>query len=238
MRHANSFGSAGRARCVKDYRNVVRVAGHHFIRIEIRVGLIVLAADVAQFAIREQLRLGVVAHAARVVIDNQFEARALRKQVKQFVDLFLVLDDCHFDFRVVEYVLHLLRDRVLIQRHGNAAEALRGCKRPVQTRPIVADDGEVHAALETARRKSAGKPAHFIGDLLPGPALPDAQIFFADRNLVAAHAGMLKQQLGKGLGRDRTDCALRQDFPSEFAPVSVATTTLQIDCATTEWYTD
>jgi hypothetical protein len=40
---------------------------------------------------------------------------------QQFVDLLLVLYDSDADVRVFENVDHLVRDRVLIQRHRHAA---------------------------------------------------------------------------------------------------------------------
>jgi hypothetical protein len=45
--------------------------------------------------------------------------------------------------------------------------------------------------------------AHLLGDIVPGPALPDPQILLAHGRLAAAHLRMLHQQARKGIQRLR-----------------------------------
>ena len=47
-----------------------------------------------------------------------------------------------------QHVGHLVGDRVGIDRHRHGAERLAGAHRPIEPRPIAADDGEFVAALE------------------------------------------------------------------------------------------
>jgi hypothetical protein len=75
---------------------------------------------------------------------------------------------------------------------------LRRQHRPVQARTVVADDGQVHAALETECRQAARQGAHFGVDLLPVPGLPDAQVLFAERRLVRPLLAMLEQPAWEG----------------------------------------
>jgi hypothetical protein len=100
---------------------------------------------------------------------------------------------------VVEDVVVLLGDRVLVERDGDAAQRLRGGHRPVEPGPVVADDREVHPALEAERGEAAGERAHFLADLRPAPRLPDAEILLANRRMTAAHTGVMLQEARKGI---------------------------------------
>ena len=70
-----------------------------------------------------QERLGVVAHAARVFVDDVLEPGQAVLDLEQLVDLLLVLDHREAHVGVVEDVGHLVGDRVLVQRHRHAAQA-------------------------------------------------------------------------------------------------------------------
>ena len=128
--------------------------------------------------------LRVVAQPARVVEDDVREIAAAVPDLEQLVDLLLVLDDGEVHVGVVQHVDHFLGHGVLVQRHRHAAQRLRRGHRPVQARAVVADDGEIHAALEALRRQPAGQRAHLVGDLRPGPGLPDAEVLLARGRVV------------------------------------------------------
>ncbi len=123
----------------------------------------------------------VMAHAARVVVHNQFERGQPRPQRQNLIDLLLVFRHHHAGFGMVEHIGHFSRNRVLINRHSNAAKALRRQLRPVKPRAVVAD----HRQLVAAPKSTGGKPKRKVADLAvvfsPGKGLPDAQRFFADR---------------------------------------------------------
>ncbi len=156
--------------------------------------LVVGAAQAQDAVVAVQEGLRVVAQAARVVEDDVLEIRAARRDLQQLVDLLLVLDDGEVDVGVVQHVDHFLGHRVLVERHRNAAERLHRGHRPVQARAVVADDREVHPALEAQRREAAGQRAHFLRDLRPGPRLPDAEVLLARGRMAAAHLRVVLQE--------------------------------------------
>ena len=127
------------------------------------------------------------------------DARILFPEFQQFIYLFLVFDDCVVDFGIVQDELHLLGDRVLVEGHGDTAKTLGGGHSHVQAGTVITDDGQLVAPLESQGSQPAGHRPHFVEYLPPGPGLPDAQIFFAHGDLVAAHAGMIQQQFWKGI---------------------------------------
>ena len=93
--------------------------------------------------------------------------------------LFLIGGDDETRAAMAEHIFHLFGDRVLIEWHRHRADRLRGDHRPVEIRPVAADDGHeialVHAEIEQAQSQRL--------DLLrgfgPGPALPDSEVFLA-----------------------------------------------------------
>ena len=107
--------------------------------------------------IRMQIGLRVVAQPARVGVDHRFEQRAALLDRDQLVDLLLVLDDREAHLGVLQDIGHLVGDRVLVDRHRNAAQCLRCGDRPIEPRPVVADDRDLVAAPET-QRASARRP--------------------------------------------------------------------------------
>ena len=106
-------------------------------------------------------------HAARVGKDDFFEARAALFDCQQLVDLLLVLGDRKAHLGVIEDEGHLLGDRVLIDRHRHAAQSLCRGDRPIEPRPVVADDRELVAAAEPDGRQTAGE--RFDLGRLPAP---------------------------------------------------------------------
>jgi hypothetical protein len=121
----------------------------------------------------------------------------LRDRFEHLVDLLLVFDHRVSDLRVVEHVDEFHGRRVLIHGHRDPAERLRRDHRPVQARPVVADDREMHAPPEPFSGQSAGERAHLRRDFRPGPRLPDAEVFLAGRGTVAALGGVLLEQAWK-----------------------------------------
>ena len=82
----------------------------------------------------------VIADPARVVVDDQLEMRQPLAQRQDLVDLLLVLGDHDPGLRMVEDISQFGRDRILVDRHCDAAEALRRQLCPIEPRPVVADD--------------------------------------------------------------------------------------------------
>ncbi|MEC5208119.1 hypothetical protein QF022_003075 [Vogesella perlucida] len=142
----------------------------------------------------------VVAHAARVVVDDGLQRRQPVADFQQLVYLLLVFHYRHCHPGVGQRKHHFLRHRVLVQRYRNAAHALCRHDRHVQARAVVAYNRQAVAALEALGRQAQGQGTHFGGYLFPGPGLPDAEVFLAHGGALAALGGVGLQQLGKGVG--------------------------------------
>ena len=69
-----------------------------------------------------------------------------------------------------------------------APQHLRGHHRPVEPRPVGADDRDGVAALEAEPCKPDRIGAHLVEHLGPGPGLPDAEILVAERRAAAKDA--------------------------------------------------
>ena len=164
---------------------------------ESRIATLRLGAELEQLVATHELGLAVMAQAARFVVEDVHKRWALRQYLEQLVDLLLVLRDREFDGSILDRKGHLGRHRILIERYRNAAQALRRAHRGIDPGSIVADDGEVIAALETPPGEAAGQRAHLVGETPPAPGLPDSKILLADRRALRADPGMVHQQLWK-----------------------------------------
>ena len=76
------------------------------------------------------------------------ELRQPLRDRQDLVDLLLVLHRGEAHLGVGQHVGQLVGDRVGIDRHRDGAERLRRRHRPVEPRPVGADDGDGVAALE------------------------------------------------------------------------------------------
>ncbi|MNS93657.1 hypothetical protein D3C72_1278420 [compost metagenome] len=190
LAHALRFARG--ARGVQDHGRVAALARCHGGVEKARVFTVIGPAQRLQGGKGRQLRLAVMAHAAFIVIGDVGDVRIQGLEFEQLVDLLLVFDDGVADFRILQHVGHVGGRCVLVQWHGHAAQALRGQHGPVQAGTVVADDGQVHAALEADGGKAAGQRAHFLVHLGPGPGLPDAQVFFAKCGLVGPYCPVLQ----------------------------------------------
>ena len=165
-----------------------------------------------------ELAVIVVAQAPGLVIEHVPEMRQALSDRKQLVDLLLVLHDGEDDLRMVEDIGHLLRDAVGIDRDGNGAEPLGGAHRPVELRPVVADDRDLLAAPQPEILQSLGEIADMLRDFGPVPGLPDAEVLVTIGDARGALAGVAQQQFRKGVrltgGADRHDCVLPVESPS------------------------
>jgi len=194
MRENHSFRRAGGPRGVENRRRVVSAAARDFRIEECGIAAVELAPDRLQVHIARQLGLRVMPQATRIPKVNVRELGALRQDLQELVDLLLILHHRVRDLGVLEDKRHLFGDCILVERNGNTAQALRGGNRPVKPRPILADDGEVHAAPEALLYKPARKRAHFRRDLRPGPSLPNAKILFANGRTFTADLRVMDQQ--------------------------------------------
>ena len=100
---------------------------------------------------------------------------------------------------MVEDKGHLLGDQVLVDRHRHATQGLRRGDRPIESRPVVADDRQLVAAREPQPLEPGRERLHLGRSVGPAPALPDAVILLAHRRPVGALAGVRQQQFREGV---------------------------------------
>ena len=197
MALANALGFAGRPGCVQHDRHVVRFSFRDFLVKETGMREIELAAH---FCDRVVARHAVVmAQSARIVVVDVRKCRNLRLCLEQLVDLLLIFGDRVDDSRIVQHIDKLGCRCILIHRNRDPAERIGCHHRPVQTRPVVTDDREMHPALEALGSEPAGECANLLRDFGPRPCLPDAEILFARRRMMGPHAGVLQQKPWKGV---------------------------------------
>src|SRR5215831_4704132 len=105
---------------------------------------------------------------------------------------------------MIEDVGHLLGDGIGIDRYRNGAQRLRGAHRPVEARPVGADDRGLVAPLETELLQTERKRAHLLEHLRPGPHLPDPEVLVPIGRAARIKASVADQELGErvcGFGR-------------------------------------
>ncbi len=199
----HALGLAGRARGVEHGGGVLRLhRGDGGVQ-KAGVPGRVFVAQRFQLFIRHQHVVGVVAQAARIVEHHAPERGALFADLQHLVDLFLVLDHGDADLGVLQHVDHFLGHGVLVERHRDRAQRLRGHHGHVQARPVLADHGHVHAGLDAQGGQAIGDAPYVLGHFRPRNGLPDPQIFFAYRGPRPAHLGMREQQRRKSIRRRR-----------------------------------
>ncbi len=156
-----------------------------------------VAASGQQRIVGGQAGLAVAAQAARVVVVDAFQRRALRADLQQLVHLLLVFHHGKAHFCVVQRKDALSGHRVLVQRHRNGAQRLRCQHGGVQAWPVGADQHQVLAALQACQVQAGRNLLDLHRQLRPAVRLPDAVFLFAQRCGSGALGGVLEQQLRK-----------------------------------------
>jgi hypothetical protein len=193
------------ARRVGEHRDVVGRALLH-LGFEMAGMLRVEAAPLFQHA-RERAQDGIVVEGepARIVEDDPLQLGQLGLERQRLVDLLLVLGDDDRGLGVIEHVDQLGRDRILVDRHRDAAQRLRRQLREVELWAVVADNRELVATLEAECRKAEREVAHVVAIGSPVVGLPDAARLLADAGAVGILLGVALQQLGQRRGPGLVD---------------------------------
>ena len=134
---------------------------------------------------RMQVAVVVVAQAAPLVVDHLLELGQAIHDRHDLVDLLLVLDRGEAHLGVRQHEGEFVGHRVGIDRHRHRAEHLRRHHRPIELRPVGADDGDGLAALEAEPVQADRIGAHDLERLAPGPSLPNAEILVPHRRPIA-----------------------------------------------------
>src|SRR5579864_2921569 len=99
---------------------------------------------------------------------------------------------------MIEHIGKLGRDRVLVDRDGNPAEALRGELREIEAWPVFADDRQLVARPKACGGKAAREIAHLLPIAPPAIGLPDAKILLAQGRTIGHPLGIAAEQLREG----------------------------------------
>jgi hypothetical protein len=125
----------------------------------------------------------------------------LLPNAQELVDLLLVLRDGEPRLGVVDDVGQLLLDGVLVERHRDAAERLRGEDGPVQLGAVVADHGHLVAPGEPERGQPQGDPSASLVVVPPRVSLPDTEVLLPDGDTASPPLGVVPDELGERVER-------------------------------------
>ena len=199
------------SRCGADPRHIFRFRIFH-VPFELS-GMILFVAlpdldDVGK--IGEQVRI-VFGHPLRVVVDDLFYIRQVFLHVEDLVDLLLILGDDEFRLGVVDDVGDLFQDRILIYAGSESAGRLRGELGDDPFGLVVADDGNLVSRLKAEAYHAERKIFYLFEVLFPGKGLPDAEVFFPERDFPSSVLFCLfQEQLGKCIRRHVPSATVRE----------------------------
>ncbi|MCP1730525.1 hypothetical protein M2192_002642 [Bradyrhizobium elkanii USDA 61] len=199
-RQHDALGRAGRSRGVEDDSDVRTVAGPNgFIDPFAKrwVGCKRGAAVIDDIADCDQSTAIVAVDSARFVVDNPVELRQSVGHRQDLVDLLLVLRCDHRRLGVSENKSKLISHSIGVDRNGDCAQRLRCHHGPVKLGPIGADYRNCLARPQAKAMQAGGVATYDLGNLSPGPALPDAKILMPERWPRAKLCRVSQQQFGK-----------------------------------------
>lgn len=153
---------------------------------------------------RAQTVFGVLAQAAWIVVVNVGQLGALLAHFQHLVDLLLVFHHGKAHFGVGDGEHAFRSGGVLVQRHRNRAQRLRGQHGGVKTRAVGANHDQVLAALQARLVQTAGHGPDQAGQIRPAGGLPNAIFFLAQCGRCGALGSMLEHQTGKRCLHDLT----------------------------------
>ena len=199
VRVHHALGVAGGAAGEKHGRHVVGLGHVHLFAKQLGVDLGVGHAGSHQFFQGAQAGFVVLAQAARVVVVHMRKLRAAVANLQHLVDLLLVFHHSKPDVGVVDGKHALGAHGILVKRHRNGANRLRGQHGGVQTGAVGADHHHMFAALQAGLVQAAGNGFHQLGHGSPAGGLPDAVFLFAHGWRVGAALRVVQQQPGESV---------------------------------------
>ena len=150
---------------------------------------------------RRQAGLVIVGQAPRLGVQKAREPRQAVANGEDLVDLLLILGDDDRNLGVIEHRGDFVRDRIGVNGNRNGADHLRRRYRPVEPRPVGADDGDGLAALKPEPDQALRDGAGLLVDFSPSPGLPEAEILQAESGATPALRRMGAQELREGVLR-------------------------------------
>ncbi len=142
-----------------------------------------------------------VAQALHVEHHDLAQPRQLRPDFQRLVELLFVLDEQHHGAGVFAQVLDLARCVGRVDAIGHTGAAHDGQVGQDPFDQGVGQDGRTFTTLKPQAQEPAADLAHRLGGLVPGPAVPDAEVFLAQPDLGAARCDCVPEQLGHGFAR-------------------------------------
>ena len=195
MHHA--FGVASGARGEKHRRHIVR-AGFGNFGFEKSGLLRGKRCALGQQGIKcQQTRLGIVAQATRLVINDVRQKRALRPDFQQLVHLLLVFYQRKAHIGIGDGKYAFATYCILVKRNRHSTQRLHCQHRSIKAWTVRTDHHHVLAALQTQLVEAASDFFYQHGHRTPAVRLPDAIFLFAHGSVQWTLAGMLEQQLRK-----------------------------------------
>ena len=119
------------------------------------------------------------------------------RHLQHLVGLLLVLDQREGDLGVLEDVDQLVGDRILIERHRDATDRLRGDHCRIEAWPVLTDQREVLAAAESFCEQPGGDGLDLVTQPPPADGLPDAEVLLTKGRGARPGRGMREQQPGE-----------------------------------------
>ncbi len=193
------FRIGGGARGGAENGDILRPPGGDQFVVETGLLGIELVPQPHQLGVAEQPRVVVLAHAARIAVDDMLDAGALLGDLQHLVDLFLVLGDDDLRSGVVDQVGDLLVEGILVDAEDHRPQRVRGDLAGHPFGPVVADDADGVALADAELVHAESEAPHHRLVVGPGEGVPDAELLFAQGDLVRPVGGVVGQQLGKGI---------------------------------------
>ena len=195
-----ALGQARGSRSVTEHGDIVTPALGDDLVETLRVSLRDLSPQGFHIFEIHQPGFIVMPHAPLVPIDHLLDPRNLFLDLQQLVALLLIPGQHKRGVGMVNHIFHFFgRDVGENADHGRA-HGHDGQRAPKILAIIVADDGHPLAPVQTQLHQAQAKISHMFVFLVPGEALPDAQVFLPRGHFVgpAILLHMLEPVLGQG----------------------------------------
>ena len=120
------------------------------------------------------------------------DAGALRPNFQQLVDLLLVFNHTKPHLGVVQGKHAFSGHGILVERHGNRAQRLRGQHGGVQTRTVGAHHHQMFTTLQPRLMQATSHVLNHLRHVRPIDGLPNAVFLLAHGGRVGALLGMFE----------------------------------------------
>ena len=156
---------------------------------------LVLGAEPLHLLERHDARVAVAPQPAHVRDDDVPHERQRPADLQDLVHLLLVLADDDGRLGVRDDVLHLRRRARRVDADPDGGRAHRGELRPDPLAAVLREDRDLVAALHPERDEAEAEAPDVAEVVLPGDALPDAELLLAQRDRARRLGGAQAEEL-------------------------------------------